>query len=92
MVAKPNNTFSKTMTLTKSDGETITLEGTAAMAMQKRLEDNPNYTRTVDRTGKITFLNVNPSACGICEVATVKPSGRRVEPEECEDKLGCPDV
>lgn len=91
--AKPNNVFTKHMTLYHADNpkEGTALEGTAAMAMQKKLEDNPNFVKTVEPgTGIITFRNMNPNACGICKVAIVVPNGTNTGKVDCEEALGCP--
>lgn len=93
MSAQPNNVFTKTMTIYDNDGkgQGTSFTGTAALAMQKKLEDNPNFVKTVESgTGIITFRNLNPNKCGICKTAIVVPNGKHEGADKCEEALGCP--
>lgn len=91
-MAEQVTVYTKTLEAESLDGSKQTFTGTAALAFQKKLEDNQNFTKTVDpTTGVQTFYNMNPNACGICKTATVTPGTKQVDAAECEDGLpNCP--
>nr|DAT72319.1 MAG TPA: hypothetical protein [Caudoviricetes sp.] len=84
--------YTKTLVL-KADGGDITLTGSRAYAVQRRLDDNGDLINFTDSVNKkqTNYYKINGNSCTFCLVATVT-AGDAVpaEPDKikAEDELG----
>lgn len=85
--------YSKTLTLTMSDGTTKAFTGLQAQRVQKYLEDNPRfiYFVTDEDTGATDFYALSNNGCGFCKVASYALTTTTVDPIDCEEGMpNCP--
>ena len=84
--------YTKTLVL-KADGGDITLTGSRAYAVQRRLDDNGDLINFTDSVNKkqTNYYKINGNSCTFCLVATVT-AGDAVPAEtdkiKAEDELG----
>lgn len=85
--------YSKTLTLTMSDGTTKAITGMAAQRIQKYLEDDRRFIYLVvdEDTGETEFYALSQTGCGFCKVAGLLPTATVTDPIACEDGMpNCP--
>lgn len=91
MANESSNAYTKKIVL-ETDGGQVTLEGSAARALQRRLEGDPRYFHYTSAAGVETYYDTDSVTCGFCKVATVTSDATEAEPLTCEDGLpNCPD-
>lgn len=77
--------YTKTLVMETSDGQ-VTLEGSEALALQRRLDDSGRYWH-VDNGAIRTYYDINSASCGFCKVATVTSGAATAEAIPCEDPM-----
>lgn len=80
--------YGKKLTLTMVDGTTKEVTGSAALRLQKFLEDHPSFIYlTNETTGVVDFLTTSQNGCGFCQVATYEPTAELTDPVVCENGM-----
>lgn len=83
--------YTKKLVIELADGSQRTLEGSAALAFQRILDDGVKdrvYWKLATDKNVVEYINIAPSSsCGFCKVATLTSGAAETDGIPCEDPM-----